>query len=499
MDQRKRGLIISLVGIAIILIFLVGLTYGYFQTRIKGNEKTEYAQDITSKELSIVYADGSSTFVPDVDIILPGYTATKTFTVSNTGDDKAYFSIILDNMTNTFHRNHDLRYRLSKNAVYDEATESNKVEGYLAVGTHQILMPKAYVDKGELATFYLEIEYENSTTENQSEDMGKKLEFRVNITEEAVTWDDPSTPSWESSGTVSLISAIKRDNPNILTQPSIVYNSATAYSGGEIVSMEDDYGTSYFYRGNPTNNYVTYSNMCWRIVRVQGDGTIKLILTDKEKACSSSTMDTFSNNSYIGEVAAWFSSAAWYNDSFYPQFVDNAVFRAGEDFSRRINKHLLTPTDWCMDGAKDYETSTWDSYSYNRIYTTKEYTLKCNREGLDEINSRRWSKYTYALSDMYVGAITIDEAILGGININYATKSYLSSSTGYLTMTPSWLYNKNEIRWHRINVVNTTNKTSRVGEHVGGFSDYYIPMIILKNNVIILSGNGTRENPYVVY
>ena len=45
-----------------------------------------------------------------------------------------------------------------------------------------------------------------------------------------------------------------------------------------LASAEDDYGTSYYFRGSVTNNYVEFANKCWRIVRIGGDNTVKLIL-----------------------------------------------------------------------------------------------------------------------------------------------------------------------------------------------------------------------------
>ncbi len=45
-----------------------------------------------------------------------------------------------------------------------------------------------------------------------------------------------------------------------------------------VFKAEDDYGTSYYYRGAVENNYVVFANMCWRVVRVVGDGSIKLTL-----------------------------------------------------------------------------------------------------------------------------------------------------------------------------------------------------------------------------
>ena len=45
-----------------------------------------------------------------------------------------------------------------------------------------------------------------------------------------------------------------------------------------MASSADDYGTSYYFRGTVENNYVEFANKCWRIVRVTGDGSIKLAL-----------------------------------------------------------------------------------------------------------------------------------------------------------------------------------------------------------------------------
>ena len=46
---------------------------------------------------------------------------------------------------------------------------------------------------------------------------------------------------------------------------------------GYLCSMKDAYGTSYYYRGNVTNNYVKFADKYWRIVRINGDGTVRVI------------------------------------------------------------------------------------------------------------------------------------------------------------------------------------------------------------------------------
>lgn len=55
----------------------------------------------------------------------------------------------------------------------------------------------------------------------------------------------------------------------------IVYHYPTESTIG---ATKDDYGMSYYFRGNVENNYVVFANMCWRIVRIDGLGNVKLAL-----------------------------------------------------------------------------------------------------------------------------------------------------------------------------------------------------------------------------
>ncbi len=44
-----------------------------------------------------------------------------------------------------------------------------------------------------------------------------------------------------------------------------------------VFALEDDYGTSYYYRGAVENNYVKFGDYYWRIVRINGDGSLRII------------------------------------------------------------------------------------------------------------------------------------------------------------------------------------------------------------------------------
>lgn len=50
-------------------------------------------------------------------------------------------------------------------------------------------------------------------------------------------------------------------------------------SNSSIVKVEDDYGDSYIYTGNVDNNYIEFADKMWRIVRLNGNGSMRLIYT----------------------------------------------------------------------------------------------------------------------------------------------------------------------------------------------------------------------------
>ena len=137
-------------------------------------------------------------------------------------------------------------------------------------------------------------------------------------------------PTWSSPGTGTLLAAIK--NNNTVTTPTTTPGAEISSSTEALLaSTEDDYGTSYYFRGAVTNNFVEYANMCWRIVRVTGDGSIKLVLynynglTSTNNTPSSSTPCNVTGNDYAlaryeGDTyTSEFNSS--YNDNAYVGFM----------------------------------------------------------------------------------------------------------------------------------------------------------------------------------
>ena len=136
--KKNSKIIISIVGITIVLLALLGLTYAYYLTRIEGNTNTN-SISVTTAKLELVYGDnsaeiltGSGALMPSTDLTSAGAIGTKTFTVTNNGNDSSYV-VIIDNVSvtkvsdgsSTTFKSNDFRYTLS--CTKSDGTNCNDV------------------------------------------------------------------------------------------------------------------------------------------------------------------------------------------------------------------------------------------------------------------------------------------------------------------------------------------------------------------------------------
>ena len=75
----------------------------------------------------------------------------------------------------------------------------------------------------------------------------------------------------------------------------------------ELEYVNDNYGTSYYYKADSINNYVSLENMMFRIVRINGDGTIRLILDDRMLTSDYGAHDFVESNAY-NVLNEWFKN-----------------------------------------------------------------------------------------------------------------------------------------------------------------------------------------------
>ena len=293
-----------------------------------------------------------------------------------------------------------------------------------------------------------------------------------------------------------------------------------------LASTEDDYGTSYYFRGAVKNNYVQFANKCWRIVRINGDGSVKLVLHNDNTSNASSPCAS-SNNSTTAAFARYSGSSytsvfnSNYNDNAYIGFMYGAT-GASDYASTHANtnksdilKNLetwytnnltsyeskLADTIWCNDkstvsGGLGYGTNATDYGAYNRLASTKQPTLKCPNDN----NGGKLSKFTVddtinGNGDLTykIGLLTADEiAFAGSIAYTYNRSTYLQENTGttwWWSLSPSYFLGIYARVW---GVGSGYLNRDYVSNGVG-----LRPVISLISSTSV-TGNGTSENPYIV-
>ncbi len=295
-----------------------------------------------------------------------------------------------------------------------------------------------------------------------------------------------------------------------------------------LASAEDDNGTSYYFRGAVTNNYVEFANKCWRIVRVGGDGSVKLILHNDNKAGAANPCDA-ANNSTSAAFARY--SGTTYASAFNTNYNDNAYvgFKYGTPGSNTYeathananNSTILTNLEaWYNNNLKDYADKIVD-------------TVWCNDKTVTDISYDPWNMSNvnglgYGANKTYYGAtqrLVSTSGSHGGTGPSLKCTGELSkinSKVGLITSdelafagyvyafvnTTTYLQeNATDTRWWSLSPY-IFNGDSAIVWVVFGSNGYFgasdvdstrgvRPSISLKPSTNV-TGNGTSEKPYVV-
>ena len=313
------------------------------------------------------------------------------------------------------------------------------------------------------------------------------------------------------------------------TQESFTYKEITSNKNTTealLASTVDDYGTSYYFRGAVKNNYVEFANKCWRIVRITGDGSVKLVLHNDNTAgaanpCSSA--NNSSNAAFARYSGTTYTSAfnTNKNDNAYIGFMygtagasDYASAHANTNKSTILtnleswyNNNLesyeskLADTIWCNDisinSGLGYGTD-WTEYgAYNRLRSTKQPTLICPNDN----NGGKLSKFT--VSDTTngngnltykIGLLTADEIAFAGYIYNtYNLSTFLqenATDTYWWSLSPFDLFDKSARVWMA--------GSGQLSLSAVGYNYGLRPVISLISSTTISGGSGTSEDPYVV-
>ena len=672
--NRKQKIVVSITGIFLVLMILVGLTYAYFLTKITGNTNTK-SISVSTANLVLEYGENTNV-VQGIENAEPGYSVEKIFTATNKGNSSVTYGTALESIVNELSRQEDLVYTLTCTSYLKEGfslasdgTITGTVDGtcngvsaetkFPSTSTMSIMTTNT-IDTTHTQAYKLTITYKEMGVD-QSTDMNKTFSAKVNIIDlNAVARKNPyevnknslayniinnamnktngtelvgtpkTIPAQETSsfiyikGTdptsftsslnnatnyyISYADDYKVDestgkftlvNPTIATDKyttsmanslvgkyavwgtsspttsntqnkSYIYKISTNVSDitstikyatinsssltiksteKELSITPDDYGTSYYYRGGVEDNYVNFAGMCWRAVRIAGDGSIKLILEDQDSTCATSdgnwniptttgstkktgnfgytqhavntlTASDGTKNSSVKYIMNYLNGGTNNDKSMATAFKN---FQGDETkvegtLTQKIYKNHNGKTitdylkfgDWCLND-KAYATESDNTTALTsqemldkqikgtRFYydsnvrlngkTTKEPTLKCNGTNMSKFADN---------TEMYVGTMTADEIMYAGGTVRTSNQDYYlindyqkSNSLSFWSLSPHIFDGGSDF-------ASFVDRYGHVSSDIVFYSISFRPAVFLKSSVQITGGNGTKANAYTI-
>ena len=248
-------------------------------------------------------------------------------------------------------------------------------------------------------------------------------------------------------------------------------NNTTDASGLYASTDTNTSKPTYYFRGNVENNYVSFAGFTWRIVRVNEDGTIRIVMQDGINSNANIAFNSNYNNytyMYYTNSQAKTQLESWYQTNIGSK--------------SDLAKNVASGAYYCEQAKVKYH----DSYTSGNatITTYNKYTpnFKCSSDGNNK-----------GVVNASVGLLTYDEVVYaGGYHAQTNRKYYLYNSANTMwTMSPAGFTSGSANVWYVITSGDLYNGNVRN-------IDAIRPVINLTANTQISSGDGTKENPYVI-
>ena len=389
------------------------------------------------------FSDGSmndKTFTLTVNVYADGKVVTDNLDTTNTLDSITVSDCTLDPVFNSATTEYSctVKNNISSVNVNAQATSTkSKVRG---LGTKELAVGKNTLPIRVIA-----------------EDGSEKI-YNVNVTRkrEATSLKNEIMKN-------TLITA----NPTLTTSS----NNTDDKSGLYVSTATNTGKPTYYFRGNVTNNYVSFAGFVWRIVRVNEDGTIRIIMQDGIN--NNNTNYEFSSN-YNNYIYMYYtnSQAKTTLESWYQTNIES---------KSDLAKNVATGAYYCEQAKAKYRDSATSGNAAMTTYNKYTPDFKCATDG----NGK-------GVVNASVGLLSYDEVVYAGgyygqSNSNY----YLHNNKYFWMMSPAGFSGSYSRAWYvtTAGYISSDNTNATVT---------ICPVLVLKSDTQISDGDGTKENPFVV-
>ena len=389
------------------------------------------------------FTDGSmndKTFTLTVNVYADGKVVTDNLDTTNTLDSITVSDCTLDPVFNTATTEYSCTVKNNISTVNINATATSSKSKVRGLGTRELTVGKNTLPIRVIA-----------------EDGSEKI-YNVNITRKREA--------------TSLKNEIMK-NKIITANPTLTTSSNnTSDASGLYASTATNTGKpTYYFRGNVENNYVNFAGFTWRIVRINEDGTIRIIMQD---GINNNARYQFNlNNSNYTHM--------YYSNSQVKPILEN-WYQTNIGSKLDLAKNVVSGAYYCEQAkAKQSDSATSGSATmttYNKY--TPDFKCSSDGNGKGQVNAS-------------VGLLTYDEVVYAGGYTNQNNSNYyLNNPVIYWwTMSPDGFSGSFSNVW----IVNST----------GSVSDTYVvnsrhlrPVLSLNADTQISDGDGSKENPFTI-
>ena len=453
---KKQTQIIAL-SVFVMVIGILGVSYALFMKVDQSEEQTiqsgSLIMQLSAYNGSTVITDNNTPIEDSEGLLSKGYS----FSVTNNGTlPITYYIALYDNPddTSTNKVNYDyIKVSLDNGTPFTLGSITSKDSAGRYILKQDIsLAPDKY------DTHNIKIWLDEDTPESE---IGKTISLKI------YAYGEVCEDGECNGGTLPPVKKIISQLDTTGKCPTVNEDGSVSVTGveatdGYLCKAKDAYGDSYYYRGNVTNNYVKFADKYWRIVRINGDGTVRVIYDGTSAHANGES----SKDRQIG--ASEFNNY-WKKDNVQestesPMYFDNAG--VGYMYGNR-------------DGIVEQSTQdSTDSYTNtNTYYIAKEYTYNASNASRDSFtlkdpiavlgsamtsdyvgyytfNSTSSSdsyQYVYKITSVTAGS---SEATVGYKYVTYGTTSKEKAQTNTNDSTiKAYLDN-----WYKTNIVGTTNE-----------------------------------------
>ena len=387
------------------------------------------------------FSDGSmndKTFTLTVNVYADGKVVTDNLDTTNTLDSITVSDCTLDPVFNSATTEYSCTVKNNVTTVNVNATATSTKAKVRGLGAKDLTVGKNTLPIRVIA-----------------EDGSEKI-YNVNVTRKG---EGKELKSEIMKNTVITANPTLTTSSNNTSDTSGLYKSTATNTGN----------ATYYFRGNVENNYVSFAGFTWRIVRVNEDGTIRIVMQDgiNDNATYkfNSTADNYTYMYYTNSEAKT-TLESWYQTNIGSK--------------SDLAKNVVSGAYYCEQAKAKYD-DRWTSGSAT-MTTYNKYTpdFKCSSDG----NGK-------GVVSASVGLLNYDEVVYAGgyydqSNHNY----YLYNNTYFWMMSPAGFTSGNSTVWYvstgyiSIDYVSATHRLR--------------PVLNLTANTQISDGDGTKENPFVV-